>query len=59
MSKLCSVPINFLVMRGQGIKLTSFIAKKCREKNTLIPVIEKCSLVMKDMKVLLFLNLQM
>jgi DNA polymerase elongation subunit (family B) len=28
-------------MRGQGIKLTSFIAKKCREKNTLMPVIEK------------------
>ena len=41
MAKLCSVPINFLVMRGQGIKLTSFIAKKCREKNTLMPVIEK------------------
>jgi len=43
MSKLCSVPINFLVFRGQGIKLTSYIAKKCREKGTLIPVIEKCT----------------
>jgi DNA polymerase elongation subunit (family B) len=41
MSSLCSVPMDFLVMRGQGIKLTSYIAKKCREKNTLIPVIEK------------------
>ena len=41
MAKLCSVPIDFLVMRGQGIKITSFIAKKCREKNTLMPVIEK------------------
>jgi DNA polymerase elongation subunit (family B) len=41
MAKLCSVPINFLVMRGQGIKLTSYIAKKCREKGVLIPVIEK------------------
>ena len=41
MSKICSVPINFLVMRGQGIKLTSYIAKKCREKGTLMPVIEK------------------
>jgi DNA polymerase elongation subunit (family B) len=41
MAKICSVPINFLVMRGQGIKLTSYIAKKCREKNTLMPVIEK------------------
>jgi DNA polymerase elongation subunit (family B) len=28
-------------MRGQGIKLTSYVAKKCREKNTLMPVIEK------------------
>ena len=41
MAKICSVPINFLVMRGQGIKLTSYIAKKCREKKTLMPVIEK------------------
>jgi len=41
MSKLCCVPINYLVTRGQGIKLTSYIAKKCREKKTLIPVIQK------------------
>ena len=41
MAKICSVPINFLVLRGQGIKLTSYVAKKCREKNTLMPVIEK------------------
>ena len=41
MAKICSVPINFLVMRGQGIKLTSYIAKKCREKKTLIPVMDK------------------
>ena len=39
MAKICSVPINFLVLRGQGIKLTSFIAKKCREKDTLMPVL--------------------
>lgn len=41
MGKLCSVPISFLVLRGQGIKLLSFVAKKCKEKNTLMPVIEK------------------
>jgi DNA polymerase elongation subunit (family B) len=41
MAKICSVPINFLVMRGQGIKLTSYVAKKCREKRVLMPVIEK------------------
>jgi len=32
MANLCSVPINFLVFRGQGVKLTSFVAKKCMEK---------------------------
>jgi DNA polymerase elongation subunit (family B) len=37
MSNICSVPISFLVFRGQGIKLTSYVAKKCREKQTLIP----------------------
>lgn len=41
MANLCSVPLDFLVMRGQGIKLTSYIAKKCREKGTLMPVLDK------------------
>ena len=41
MSKISSVPINFLVMRGQGIKLQSLIASECRKARTLIPVIEK------------------
>jgi DNA polymerase elongation subunit (family B) len=41
MAKICSVPINFLILRGQGIKLTSYVAKKCREKRTLMPVLNK------------------
>jgi DNA polymerase elongation subunit (family B) len=41
MAKISSVPINFLVMRGQGIKLQSLIANECRKVRTLIPVIEK------------------
>ena len=41
MSRICSVPISFLVFRGQGIKLTSYVAKKCREKKTLMPDLEK------------------
>jgi DNA polymerase elongation subunit (family B) len=41
MSKLCSVPIDFLVMRGQGIKGTSYVAKKCRENDVLMPLISK------------------
>jgi len=43
MSRICSVPISFLVFRGQGIKLTSYVAKKCREKNTLMPDLEKAT----------------
>lgn len=41
MSNLCSVPFNYLLIRGQGIKLTSYVCKKCSEKNILTPVIEK------------------
>lgn len=43
MSSICSVPISFLVFRGQGIKLTSYVAKKCMEKNTLMPDLARTS----------------
>ena len=41
MARICSVPIRFLVFRGQGIKLTSYVAKTCREKGTLMPDLEQ------------------
>ena len=41
MSNLCDVPLNFLLQRGQGIKLQSYVSKKCGEKNTLMPIVEK------------------
>tara|TARA_B100000424_G_scaffold159767_1_gene122327 strand:+ start:3922 stop:7509 length:3588 start_codon:yes stop_codon:yes gene_type:complete len=41
MANLCSVPMSFLMFRGQGIKLTSYVAKKCMEKDTLMPLISK------------------
>ena len=40
MSTICSVPIDFLIMRGQGIKLTSYVSKQCRKRNTLMPVLQ-------------------
>ena len=40
-SEVCSVPLDFIIMRGQGIKLLSFIAKKCALVNTVMPVIKK------------------
>jgi DNA polymerase elongation subunit (family B) len=43
MANLCSVPLDFLVMRGQSIKLTSYIAKECRAKGILMPVLDKAN----------------
>ena len=39
MGRITSVPLNMLIMRGQSIKVTSCVAKKCRLMNTLIPVL--------------------
>ena len=41
MSRICSVPISFLVLRGQGIKLTSYVAKQCRKNDTLMPDLKR------------------
>ena len=38
---ICSIPLSFVVLRGQGIKLLSFIARECRRKGTLMPVVER------------------
>jgi DNA polymerase elongation subunit (family B) len=41
MAKVCSVPLSFLSLRGQGIKIFSLIGKKNSEKNHLMRVIKK------------------
>jgi DNA polymerase elongation subunit (family B) len=41
MSNVCSVPLSYLFLRGQGIKGTSLVAKRCREEGYLIPVLPK------------------
>lgn len=41
MSFITSVPLNLLITRGQGIKVTSCVFKKCRLENILIPVLKK------------------
>jgi DNA polymerase elongation subunit (family B) len=40
MANVCHVPLSFLFLRGQGVKIFSLVAKKCREKDHLIPVIK-------------------
>lgn len=41
MANVCNVPFSYLFLRGQGIKIFSLVAKKCREKQHLIPVVKK------------------
>ena len=40
MGNVCSVPLSFLFMRGQGIKIFSLVSKECRAKKYLIPVVK-------------------
>ena len=41
MGNINTVPISFIVFRGQGIKLFSLIAKTCRENKILMPVLKR------------------
>lgn len=41
MGNVCSVPLSYLFLRGQGIKIHSLVAKQCREENYLIPTKKK------------------
>jgi DNA polymerase elongation subunit (family B) len=41
MANVCSVPLSYIFMRGQGIKIFSLVSKKCRQRNHLMPVIRK------------------
>ena len=41
MAKVCHVPLSYLFLRGQGVKIFSLVAKKCRERNFLIPVLRR------------------
>ena len=43
MARISSVPISFIVFRGQGIKLTSYLAKECRELGFMKPTIDRGS----------------
>ena len=39
MANVCSVPLSYIFMRGQGPKILSLVAKKCRDMEHLIPKI--------------------
>ena len=39
MANVCSVPVSYIFIRGQGIKIESLIFKQCRERGIVIPVL--------------------
>lgn len=39
MSNVCLVPLSYIFMRGQGIKIFSLVLKECKDAGYLIPVI--------------------
>lgn len=41
MSNIFMVPIDYIVIRGQGIKLQSLLSHECRHQNILMPVLDK------------------
>jgi DNA polymerase delta subunit 1 len=41
MANVCSVPLSFIFMRGQGVKIFSLVAKQCRQDGYLIPTLDK------------------
>ena len=40
MANVCFVPLSYLFLRGQGVKIFSFVAKQCRKEKFLIPVVK-------------------
>lgn len=41
MAAVCHVPLDFIFRRGQGVKIMSFIAYKCRLRDILLPYIDR------------------
>ena len=49
MSNVCSVPLSFIFMRGQGIKIFSLVLKQCMQDGFVIPVVRPPSDKEKEM----------
>lgn len=43
MCNVCYVPLSYIFMRGQGIKIFSLVAKECREADFIIPTLNSYS----------------
>ena len=43
MANVCSVPLDFIILRGQGIKVQSLVSKECNIENYILRELEKSS----------------
>jgi DNA polymerase elongation subunit (family B) len=43
MANVCLVPLSYIFMRGQGIKIFSLVLKQCKDDGFLIPTIQKAN----------------
>jgi len=43
MANVCNVPLSYIFMRGQGVKIFSLVAKECRADDFLIPTLQNKS----------------
>jgi DNA polymerase elongation subunit (family B) len=41
MSNVCLVPLSYLFLRGQGVKIFSLVANRCRDEGYVVPLIDK------------------
>ena len=48
MSNVCLVPLEYIFMRGQGIKIYSLVMNECRKEKYLIPVLRRSVSVRKE-----------
>jgi len=51
MSNVCLVPLSFIFMRGQGIKIFSLVLKQCKDDGYVIPVVRPASSFNRDVVV--------
>ena len=41
MANVCTVPLSYIFMRGQGVKIFSLVAKQCKRDGFVVPVISR------------------
>ena len=41
MANVCSVPLEYIILRGQGIKIQSLVSKECKNENYILRELEK------------------